>query len=58
MNGFTGGSIFITFAPQTGSGEADLNGLQIVSTSPEPCSLVILATGLLGLLAYAWRKRR
>ena len=25
---------------------------------PEPASLVLLATGLLGLLAYAWRKRK
>ena len=26
--------------------------------TPEPSALVLLATGLLGLLAYAWRKRR
>ena len=25
---------------------------------PEPSTLVLLATGLLGLLAYAWRKRK
>jgi hypothetical protein len=26
--------------------------------TPEPSAIVILATGLIGLLAYAWRKRR
>jgi hypothetical protein len=30
-------------------------GLSIV---PEPGTLVLLATGLLGLLCYAWRRRR
>jgi len=25
---------------------------------PEPSTLVLLAAGLLGLLAYAWRKRK
>ena len=29
-----------------------------VSTIPEPGTLVLLVVGLLGLLAYAWRKRR
>jgi hypothetical protein len=28
------------------------------TTSPEPGTLTLLAAGLLGLLAYAWRKRR
>ena len=31
--------------------------LQMQST-PEPLTVVLLATGLIGLLAYAWRKRK
>ncbi len=57
----------------TGSGKVDINDLTIVlanynSTSgasasslaavPEPCALTLLAAGLVGLLACAWRKRR
>jgi autotransporter-associated beta strand protein len=33
-------------------------GVLGLTTSPEPGTLVLLATGLVGLLAYAWRKRR
>ena len=42
------------------SNDMGFNGFTLVGplASPEPCSLVLLATGLLGLLAYAWRKRR
>lgn len=29
-----------------------------VSTVPEPATLILLPSGLLGLLAYAWRKRK
>ena len=35
--------------------EIDVNGIASV---PEPGAIVLLATGLIGLLAYAWRKRR
>ena len=34
-----------------------LNGFTI-SSIPEPSTLVLLATGLIGLLCYAWRKRK
>jgi hypothetical protein len=30
----------------------------IVTAAPEPGTLILLATGLLGILAYAWRKQR
>lgn len=44
-----------TFAP--GAFQAsDLNGY--VGIVPEPSTLMLGVTGLLGLLAYAWRKRR
>ena len=29
-----------------------------VTTTPEPSAIALLATGLIALLAYAWRKRR
>jgi hypothetical protein len=29
-----------------------------VTPTPEPSTLVLLASGLIGLLAYTWRKRR
>ena len=39
------------------SDSGPVNGLQLVSV-PEPGTLVLLVVGLVGLLAYAWRKRR
>jgi hypothetical protein len=41
------------------SNTASICGFQIMSSpAPEPGTLVLLGTGVLGLLAYAWRKRR
>jgi hypothetical protein len=34
------------------------DNFQVGSAIPEPTGLIMLATGLAGLLAYAWRKRR
>jgi hypothetical protein len=36
------------------------NGIDtvVVSSTPEPASIVLVVTGVLGLLAYAWRKRK
>jgi hypothetical protein len=66
---YTGTNVALTagqtvdFITYTASGPAgfpytkfDAN-VTLVST-PEPASMVILATGLIGLLAYAWRKRK
>jgi hypothetical protein len=35
-----------------------LNGELITMETPEPGTIVLLVTGALGLLAYAWRRRR
>jgi hypothetical protein len=41
-------------------GQSCTNGIDtvVVTVIPEPASVVLLITGLLGLLAYAWRRRR
>jgi hypothetical protein len=32
--------------------------MDVVKAVPEPSTLALLAGGLLGLIAYAWRKRK
>jgi hypothetical protein len=56
MNNFLGRSVFAADPTFTG---AILN-FQIDATvpAPEPGTLVLLTTGLFGLVAYAWRKRK
>ena len=49
-------NLYLNYSPTGGNGHALLSG-EIV-TIPEPGSLALLAAGLLGLLAYAWRKRK
>jgi hypothetical protein len=45
----------VTYSNYTIVNEIDVAGS---ATVPEPGTLALLATGLIGLLAYAWRKRR
>ena len=53
----TGAAITFTFTPGlAGSGTA-FNAMQIRAI-PEPSSLVLLVMGVMGLLAYAWKKRK
>lgn len=40
-----------------GGAYGSMSGIQFVQT-PEPSTLMLLATGVIGLLCYAWRKRR
>ena len=48
----------VTYSAYVG-GLAQVNAFQLRSVStPEPGTLGLLATGLMGLLAYAWRKRK
>lgn len=48
-----------TFTLVGASCPVQLNGIQVRDvTVPEPSTIALLATGLLGLIAYAWRKRK
>jgi hypothetical protein len=64
---------YLRFANITASGDGSISGnwtgvgvghyslfsgLQIQTAVPEPSTSVLVLTGLFGLLAYAWRKRR
>ncbi len=51
-----GGTISGSISAATGGA---FNGFQVVGEMiPEPSTIVLLATGLIGLLCYAWRKRK
>jgi hypothetical protein len=53
------GGLKLTGSQVSGT-ELDLNGFQLqkVVVIPEPASMALLIFGAIGLLAYAWRKRR
>ena len=60
----TSGAIGVMFLFQTpnvvGNWQPGLDSVTLTQTSPipEPSAVVLLATALIGLLAYAWRRRR
>ncbi len=51
------GHLYLTMAIATGASFAPIEGVQIQSV-PEPGTLAMLAGSLLGIVAYAWRKRK
>jgi len=66
-NNLTNGSILANFYVSSGAnvsfvGELGLQGGEMLkgtfTSTPEPGTLALLATGLLGIVAYAWRKRK
>ena len=53
------GSVLVAYFDKMGDAPADIRVRTITITGvPEPGALALLATGLLGLLFYAWRKRK
>lgn len=48
----------VDFAVGGGARTTSVTAQVSFTAIPEPCSLILLATGLFGLLAYAWRKQR
>jgi hypothetical protein len=50
-------TVFENIAGSVGTSELDNMPAVILTKVPEPSTLLLMATGLFGLLAYAWRKR-
>ena len=59
LNAVTAKYVKMTITANFGSDRVGATEIKFVGTAvPEPLSLVLLVTGLLGLLAFAWRKRK
>jgi hypothetical protein len=52
-----GGGILGQVAVLSGVSDACFAGFQVASAVPEPSMIILLGSSLIGLLAYAWKKR-
>ncbi len=51
--------VLLTSSPHSGQNELHFDNLDVTGPPvPEPSTLALLASGLIGLLAYAWKKRK
>lgn len=51
------GDVIVDYAPAAGSGEGEINGLQLVATAPEPGATLLLFSGIVALCALRRRRR-
>lgn len=56
--GASGDALWLRLAVGTANGEAFLDNISASATVPEPTTIVLAVSGIIGLLAYAWRKRK
>lgn len=57
ISGLTAGAYYFGMVSNPASNSAVFDNLRL-SSVPEPSTIMLLITGVLGLLAYAWRKRK
>jgi hypothetical protein len=53
---YVGHSLAVFLSCSTNWG--DLDNISVIATTPEPSTVTLVAIGLIGLLCYAWRKRK
>jgi hypothetical protein len=57
---YVGQTVAVEFAKRSGT-QSFIDNVSLVATTnavPEPGTIVLLITGMLGLVCYAWRKRK